>query len=186
VNTGGSSSGTGGDAGSAGEPAIACMGSMQYFPEFDRTCRADEDCVEVIHQTSCCGAERAFGINASDLAAFNAAETTCDEQYPACGCASFGIDVEDGTRIDFSSRAEIAAGCDAGTCKAHYTGVSFACGTLRCTETQYCVESSGGPAGTPTSYSCTPTGCTDCTCTAMPDCTCSEADGHLTFTCEYP
>jgi len=44
---------------------------------------------------------------------------------------------------------------------------------------------SGGPEGTPTSYSCSPTACTDCSCSTMPDCTCTDDDGQLTFTCQH-
>jgi hypothetical protein len=175
-----------GDGGGAGEHAIECTGSTQYFPEFDRTCTTDDDCVAVAHQTSCCGSELVMGIRASEQAAFDAAEAVCEPQYPACGCAAQGIDVEDGTQIDFTAREQVHASCDTGSCRAHYSGVSFACGTRRCTEEQYCVESSGGPAGTPTSYTCNPTACTACSCLSMAGCTCSDADGHLTFTCEYP
>jgi hypothetical protein len=51
-----------GDGGSAGERAIECTGAMPYFPEFDRTCTTDDDCVTVAHQTSCCGSELLMGI----------------------------------------------------------------------------------------------------------------------------
>jgi hypothetical protein len=182
----GGAGGQGGEAGSAGGRAVECTGSAPYFPDFDRNCANDDECVAVIHQTNCCGSESAFGIRASEVSSFNAAESTCKQQYPACGCASFGIDVEDGTRIDFASRNEIAAACDAGVCKAHYSGMSFACGNIRCIEQQYCVQSSGGPAGTPTSFTCNPSACTDCSClTAMPDCTCSDSGGQLTLTCQH-
>jgi hypothetical protein len=186
---GGASGGTSGsagvgEAGSGGERAVECTGALQYFPDFERSCATDTDCVVVVHQTNCCGSESAFGIRESELAAFNAAEATCDQQYPACGCASFGVDVEDGTRVDFASKNEINVSCDAGTCKAHYAGMSFACGTLRCTEGQYCVQSSGGPSGTPTSFACNPSACTDCSCLTMPDCTCSDSGG-LTFICQH-
>jgi hypothetical protein len=159
---------------------------MQYFPEFDRTCTTDDDCVAVAHQTSCCGSELVIGVRATEQAAFDAAEATCKQQYPACGCAAQGIDIEDGTQVPFSSRDQVHASCDAGACSAHYSGTSFGCGTRRCTEQQYCVQSSGGPAGTPTSYACSPTACTDCSCITMTGCTCSQTDGHLTFTCAYP
>ncbi len=182
---GSSGEGASGQAGSAGEPAIECTGTTKYFPEFDRGCATDDDCVVVAHQTSCCGDELATGISASEQAAFAAAEAICEQQYPACGCAAQGVAVEDGTQLDFSRRSEVVATCDAGTCQAHYSGASFACGTRRCTEEQYCVQSSGGPAGTPTSYSCSPTACTDCSCITMPDCTCTDDDGQLTFTCQH-
>jgi hypothetical protein len=181
----GGAAGQGGEAGSGGQRAIECTGSAQYFPDFDRSCATAGDCAAVIHQTNCCGAESAFGIRASELSAFNAAEATCDQQYPACGCASFGVDVEDGTRVDFGAKDQIAVSCDAGSCKAHYSGTSFACGTLRCIENQYCEQSSGGPSGTPTSYSCNPSGCTDCSCLTLADCTCSEQNGQLTLTCQH-
>lgn len=175
-----------GDGGSAGERAIECTGAMPYFPEFDRTCTTDDDCVTVAHQTSCCGSELLMGIRSIEQAAFEAAEATCDQQYPPCGCAAQGVDIEDGTQVPFSSRDQVHASCDAGSCRAHYSGTSFSCGTRRCTEQQYCVQSSGGPVGTPTSYTCNPSACTDCSCITMSGCTCSQTDGHLTVTCEYP
>jgi len=180
----GGAAGQGGEAGSAGQRAVACTGSAQYFPDFDRSCATDDDCAAVIHQTNCCGSEAAFGIRASELPAFNTAEATCDQQYPACGCASFGIDVEDETRVDFGAKDKIAVACDAGVCKARYSGASFACGTLRCIENQYCQESSGGPVGTATSYACNPSACTDCSCLTTASCSCSGQAGQLTLSCQ--
>jgi hypothetical protein len=182
----GGTSGQGAGGASAGERAVQCTGTMPYFPEFKRACVTKSDCIAVAHQTNCCGAQLVSGISASEKAAFDAAESICDQQYPACGCAAFGVDVEDGTRVDFAWQNKIEVVCDASTCKAHYSGTSFACGTRRCTEQQYCIQSSGGPAGTPTSYSCNPSACTDCSCLTMPGCTCTSTDGHLTFTCQYP
>jgi hypothetical protein len=192
VGTGGSVGGnpsggaSGGSGGSAGQGSIQCTGTMQYFPEFDRSCLKAEDCVAVAHQTNCCGARLVTGISASEQAAFEAAEAICDQQYPACGCAAFGTDVEDGTRVDFAWKDQVKVVCDAGSCKAQYSGTSFACGTARCTEQQYCIQTSGGPAGTQTSYSCNPTACTDCSCIIQAGCTCSKVDGHLTVVCLRP
>ncbi|HWA75681.1 MAG TPA: hypothetical protein VG937_25270 [Polyangiaceae bacterium] len=182
--SGGGSSGQSA-GGSAGERAVQCTGATPYFPEFNRACAKPEDCLAVAHQTNCCGAQFVSAISANDKPAFDAAEATCEQQYPACGCAAFGVDVEDGTRVDFAWQDKVEVACEARTCKALYSGTSFACGTRRCTEQQYCVQSSGGPAGTPTSYSCNPTACTDCSCLTMPDCTCSNTDGHLTFICQH-
>jgi hypothetical protein len=80
----------------------------------------------------------------------------------------------------------VEVACDARTCKARYAGASFACGTQRCTEQQYCIQTSGGPAGSPTTYSCSPTACADCSCITMAGCTCSQTDGHLMVTCQRP
>ena len=186
TSSGSGGSEAGGDGGSAGERAVECTGATPYFPDFERGCSTADDCVAVAHQTNCCGAQLVTGINASEKSAFDTAAATCAEQYPACGCAAFGVDVEDGTRVDFVWEDQVEVTCDGGTCKARYSGTSFACGTSRCTEGQYCVQSSGGPAGTPTSYMCNPTECTDCSCITMTGCTCSEAGGHVTVTCLYP
>ena len=190
-SSGGSASGSGGDggageAGSAGETAIQCTGATRYFPEFDRTCETPADCVAVAHQTDCCGAQLVIGISQSERAAFDAAEAICSRQYPPCGCAAQGTAVEDGTLIDFDWRSQVELTCEAGACRAKYTGTSFACGALRCIEQQLCAQRSGGPAGSPTTYSCDPTACTDCSCASMTGCTCDDTDGQLTLTCQYP
>lgn len=184
VGQGGASSG--GDGGAAGERAIACTGAARYFPEFDRSCTRDEDCLAVAHMTSCCGAQLVIGIALTEQTAFADAESTCELQYPACGCAAFGVDIEDGAQVDFAWQDQVRVSCDAGSCRAHYAGTSFACGTRRCTEHQYCTQSSGGPIGTLPSYTCNPTACTECSClTVGASCSCSETDGHLKLTCEY-
>jgi hypothetical protein len=187
-NATGGMGGNGGadDGGAAGERAVQCTGADPYFPDLDRSCSLAEDCVAVAHQTSCCGDELVTGIRASELSAFEAAEATCEEQYPACGCAARGVEIEDGTLIDFAWQAQVEVACDDGTCRARYSGVSFACGSIRCTAEQYCVEASGGPAGNPTSYACSPTACRACSCLTMAGCSCSDTDGHLKMTCQYP
>jgi hypothetical protein len=190
-SSGETASGSGGDggageAGSAGETAIQCTGATRYFPEFDRTCETPADCVAVAHQTDCCGTQLVIGISQSEQAAFDAAEAICSRQYPPCGCAAQGTAVEDGTLIDFDWRSQVELTCEAGSCRAKYTGTSFACGALRCIEQQLCAQRSGGPAGSPTTYSCDPTACADCSCASMTGCTCDDTGGQLTLTCQYP
>jgi len=186
---GGATSSSSGRAGSgeagAGGNAISCMGPMAHFPEFDRSCRAASDCSLVAHTTSCCGSRLAIAIATSEIPAFDSAEAICEAQYPACGCAAQGIQVEDGTQVDWSWQAEVKASCDSGSCKAHYAGATFSCGANTCTDKQYCSISSGGPAGTLPSANCAQTTCTDCACLQVDAaCSCNVTNGHLMVSCQ--
>src|SRR4030095_16730905 len=118
---------------------------------------------------------------------FDAAEAICDSQYPACGCASQGVDVEDGTFLDWSQQDQVVSSCDSGSCVAHYTGETFACGDRLCTTEQVCYITMGGPAGSGSSDSCSVSrGCTDCSCIVSIGCTGGVAGGHVTVTCAAP
>lgn len=171
--------------GSGGANAVSCTGRVGTFPDFDRSCSSASDCVLVAHTTSCCGSTLVMAIASTESAAFARAEATCDAEYPACGCASFGIDIEDGTRIASSWQTQVKAACDGGSCKAHYAGSTFACGEQTCTDQQYCAMSSGGPAGTEPSANCEQTECSDCACLKVDAaCTCSVDNGHLVVSCQ--
>ncbi len=200
--TGGAASGTSGVGGAAtgsgdattdaagdtgGSDEVQCVGTDEpQFPSFDRACQEESDCVLVTHETSCCGSQLVMAISSHEKDAFAAAEAICDGQYPRCGCAAQGVDIEDGTQISWNWQDQVAARCDSGSCKAHYAGGTFPCGDSRmCTDGQYCTKTSGGPAGTEPSASCVETTCTDCACLSITDgaCTCTEQDGHLTVDC---
>jgi hypothetical protein len=168
---------------------VRCTGSDRAFPTFDKGCTNDASCVLVRHTTSCCGSQLFMGINHSELSRFQAAESVCDAQYPACGCASQGADAEDGTMVPWGSESRIVVSCIGGTCQSHYNGKTFACGTRTCTDQQYCSTFTGGPAGSPTSYNCTFLlgGCTSCSClNATTACVCSEDQGFLKVSCAAP
>lgn len=192
TGSGGGTSGSSGRAGAgeagAGGNAISCVGATPHFPEFDRSCSTASDCSLVAHTTSCCGSRLAMSIATSEVSAFNGAEAICEAQYPACGCAAQGVEVEDGTQVGWSWETQVKASCDGGSCKAHYAGTTFSCGTNTCTDKQYCSMSSGGPAGTTPSADCVETACTDCTClkVASAGCSCSVTNGHLVVSCQRP
>lgn len=73
-----------------------CAGEPLSFPSFEKGCAAAADCVIALHQVNCCGTLTAIGLNASEQAAFDAAENTCRMQYPGCGCAQSPTTTEDG------------------------------------------------------------------------------------------
>jgi hypothetical protein len=183
--SGGSLGGSGGSlGGSGGSGGVQCPSS---FPEFDNTCATADDCVLVDHTTSCCGSVLRMSINRSAQSAFDAAEAVCNSQYPACGCAAMGLDVEDGTLIDWSQHDAVVSSCDAGSCVAHYTGVTFACADKRCTAEQICWITMGGPSGSGSSAMCNFSGgCSDCSCVGSVGCACSVDGGHVTVTCAAP
>lgn len=180
-----SSSGRAGN-GEGGTNAISCVGAMAHFPQFDRSCSTASDCSVVAHTTNCCGSRLAMAIATSEIPAFDSAEAICDAQYPACGCAAQGVQVEDGTQVGWTWKTEVKASCDSGNCKAHYVGATFSCGASTCTDKQYCSMSSGGPAGTAPSANCVQTACTDCACLKLDSvtCSCSVPDGHLVVSCQ--
>jgi hypothetical protein len=182
--SGGSIGGSGGSAGSGGSGGVQCPST---FPEFEDTCATADDCVLVDHTTSCCGSVLRMSINRDAQSAFDAAEAICSSQYPACGCAAMGLDVEDGTLIDWSQHDAVISSCDAGSCVAHYTGETFACGDKRCTTEQICWITMGGPSGSGSSAMCNFSGgCTDCSCVGSIGCTCVADGGHVTVTCAAP
>lgn len=168
--------------------AVRCTGPDQTFPTFDKGCTNDASCALVRHTTSCCGSQLFMGINHAELARFQAAESICDAQYPACGCASQGADAEDGTMVPWGSENLIGVSCVNGTCRSHYTGNTFQCGTSMCTDQQYCSMYTGGPAGSPTTYSCNYLGgCTSCSCIGgIQFCTCTEDQGFIKVSCAAP
>lgn len=173
----GCSSGSGDGGG-----AVRCTGTNPSFPSFDRSCTTSADCVLVQHVTSCCGSTLVMSIASSAKSSFASAEKACDAQYPACGCASQGIDVEDGTLINSSEQNLVASVCDGGRCAAHYTGETFACGDAHCTPDQICwiTNQANSPSRTTCQFS---GGCTDCSCATGTGCSCAVQNGHITVTC---
>jgi len=103
-------------------PAVQCGQNPPQFPVFDRTCEKDADCVVVLHQVNCCGTEVAWGIAASEKAAFDAAESECRSEYPACGCPALPTQADDGnTGSDFGVR------CRNGECFSFVKGLVPRC-----------------------------------------------------------
>ena len=113
------------DSGTA--PPIGCSGPVYYFPAFDKTCKADADCFVALHTINCCGSMVALGYNTKDKDAFAAAEMVCDNQYPGCGCASFGTEAEDG--YSDGTGSNIVAKCVAGQCTTSVPTGKMECGT---------------------------------------------------------
>lgn len=113
---GGQDPGTGFDA-----LAVQCGTGDSQFPEFDKNCTADGDCALVFHTVNCCGTEVALGINAGQVAAFDAAEAICDS--PA-GCV--------GHRMDGYCN-------DAHVCKAQQMADPAGCTGSQCFNGNYCV-----------------------------------------------
>jgi hypothetical protein len=99
-----------GDGDGDGDP-ILCP---EQFPSFDKACTATNECAIAMHTISCCGSIAAIGINAAELAAFEAAEAVCDGQYPECDCAPFPTSAEDGSSSEDPSL--ITVECVAGSC----------------------------------------------------------------------
>jgi len=158
-----------------------------YFDDLDRSCQSAADCALVEHQTDCCGSILVMGIALSAAPDFAAVEQYCAAQFPACGCAARGLELEDGTLIDFGSD-DYAAECIEGKCRSHSLAPTSACGPeLRCTATQYCHEVTGGPAGSEPSYACQPLGdCEDCECLEVVGCECTQTDAGIKVYCAAP
>jgi hypothetical protein len=173
--------GAGGDGiGDAG--AVACWGATQTFPKFDRRCATDSDCVLVNHQSDCCGSTLAMAVNRDAVGAFNAAEATCERQYPGCACAPIGVFVEDGTRVYASEENTLVAACDNGSCRSKYGGKTFTCGAALCTDLDSCQVFPGVDGGEQSF--CSPLGtCHFCDCLVTPGCQCTKGPIGFTVTC---
>ena len=83
------------DAG-PGDVALACESGGTTFPVLHKSCGAPTDCFVARHMINCCGTRTAIGLNVASEAAFTAAEETCAQAYPGCGCAEFPTTAEDG------------------------------------------------------------------------------------------
>lgn len=120
----GGAGGTGGGGGGKDAPgevsgcaSPAGMCSTYPFPSFSKCCSGDDECVVAFHQISCCGTHVAWGINAKDKAAFDAAEAMCEMAYPGCGCPTGPTMAEDGKfSKDFGGSGDIGVGCMSGAC----------------------------------------------------------------------
>lgn len=93
---------------------MQCVGDTPMFPMFDKACAMPSDCVVALHTVNCCGTMVALGINAAEKSAFDAAEATCDMQYPGCGCAQMPTTTEDGKMS--MDDTQIQVGCTNGQC----------------------------------------------------------------------
>lgn len=112
---GGGHGGSGTTSSSTGSGDVQCAGTAAtQFPTFDKQCTGDTDCFIAFHQVSCCGTRAALGLNVSQKAAFDAAEKTCEMQYPGCGCAQQPTTTEDGKAV--SDESTIQVKCGAGMC----------------------------------------------------------------------
>ena len=98
------------DSTDTGEP-IMCP---DVFPMFDKSCVEDSDCAVVIHTSDCCGNTVAWGLNAGEVEAFDAAEAICDAQYPQCDCPAGPTVAEDGNEA--LDPDLIGVSCSMGAC----------------------------------------------------------------------
>lgn len=198
---GGSSSQAGATAGGAGAGATTSGGSSSGgtsnhdqpdcksdFEGLDKACKTAGDCELVEHQIDCCGTILIMGLAATAVPGFSSTEQYCAAQFPPCGCAARGMQLEDGSLIDFGSSA-YAAECVDHRCRSHSTAATSPCGPLlACTVTQYCSEFSGGASDSEPSYACQPLGdCRACSCLNIgAGCHCSEQNGAIKVGCFAP
>ena len=85
---------------------------------FDKSCGGDADCSFGIHQTSCCGDTHAVGYNKSQTKAFSDNEAICLRTYPGCGCASRGLETDEGRpESGFLTPTAVKVNCVGGSCK---------------------------------------------------------------------
>ncbi len=192
--TSGSSSGgstaeggaNGGTSSGGGSGEIVCQADGSTVT-IDKSCETMTDCITVQHATDCCGSYTVMGINAGAQATFTAMEMEC-APLPICDCAPQWTTLEDGTKIPYRDTSYVID-CFDGQCQSAYPGATFACGTIICTELQYCTLIIGGQPDSGATPSCGALGdCKSCDC--LPSsvaCGCSQDDaGNLTVTCASP
>jgi hypothetical protein len=75
-----------------------CFGEGAVVPVVPyKECATRDDCTIARHQTDCCGNAMMIGIAKSQKAAFDACEAASEAAFPACGCPSGPLTIEDGT-----------------------------------------------------------------------------------------
>jgi hypothetical protein len=162
------------------------------FPAFDKTCSTDADCVLAVHMLSCCGDVLVTAISRGALPAFQADESTCESQYPGCGCASNSVKFENGVAYGGTGNptSAAAASCVAHSCLANFTGPTFPCGGQVCAAgVDYCEVQATADGASPANE-CVFTGFTvgdagvGCSSIAVATgCTCAQGQGNVTVTC---
>ena len=181
-----------GDGSTEAGATVQCgPGANPSFPTFDKQCGGDGDCALVNHTTSCCGTYLIMSIAQAGVPAFRDAEAKCDAQYPACGCASNEVFVEDGAILSSNGgqTSAVMARCESGACRAVDTGPTFACGDQTCANVDYCyAHAHAADASAPVmTYSCVFAGgsvVTSCSGIAISaGCTCAANQGDVTVTC---
>jgi hypothetical protein len=96
-----------------GACAVTACQKVEAYP---RACTGKSDCTFGLHQTNCCGSERAMGYTKSAAATFGADEKACEATYPGCGCAA-------SPTVDDSGKTGTAfdVDCVAGSCTTYVT-----------------------------------------------------------------
>jgi hypothetical protein len=117
-STGASDTSTSSDSG--GADLVVCGTTDEVFPQFDRTCIENEDCVVVVHQTDCCGNQVAWGLAETERDAFEVAEAECMAQMSACACPAGPIVADDGSST--WDPMTLTVGCMAGQCQSQASG----------------------------------------------------------------
>ena len=177
TTTSGGASAAGGNGGSSDAGSVVCTGPDSFVALAPKNCSTSADCGLVQHERDCCGTELLLGINVGSVQAFESAEAVCDASAPHCACAPQGVFAEDGTEVPLGDEAFIGAICDGGTCHSVYSGRTYTCGDVTCTDQQYCL-------GTPFSCQFLPAGCTSCAClTVAAGCNCTMSNGEAFVLC---
>ena len=115
-----------GDQDAATAPTVKCGGDAPAFPTFSKTCAKATDCFPAFHQVNCCGTRVAVGLATADKAAFDAAEATCEAQYPKCKCATQPTLAEDGF-LAMDGEGTVGVRCDEGLCSTFVTTAKLDC-----------------------------------------------------------
>jgi hypothetical protein len=105
------------DSGTDAAPAVDCLASPQVFPTFDRVCWDDFWCAVLLHQTDCCGNQRALGMLHPEFERLTPSEQVCKSQYPACDCAGGNITTDTGQTATVASQIKVQ--CRANVCTSY-------------------------------------------------------------------
>jgi hypothetical protein len=112
---GSSSDASAGDVGPDGFPG-ACTPDGG-FPNFQKGCGGNANCIVKLHQIDCCGSMIAIGLNHAEFAAFDTAEQAWEAACPKCKCPPKPTVAEDGNS---GPNANVKVSCDNGTCKTTF------------------------------------------------------------------
>ncbi|MEZ4264770.1 MAG: hypothetical protein R3F39_00210 [Myxococcota bacterium] len=99
------------------KPAVECGTTVVHFPDFADDCTDVAECALVTHGTDCCGNAAVWGLRADEVAAFNAAESSCQSQIALCACPAMPPVAEDGSSA--WEAKDFAVRCQAGHCESY-------------------------------------------------------------------
>jgi hypothetical protein len=125
------------DGGACTAAGVECAGYAAALATAARNATSVDNCVIQLHQSDCCGAMHAYGINHGSRSDLCTAETACVAMYPTpAGCSDSTITTDTGettsTMADVKVRAVDGMPCSFDPTQTCYRCETFVCNTGSC------------------------------------------------------